>query len=483
MKSMVALLAENAAKYPEKLFVVDKKGTLSYSDAWMLTRRYAYKLKSLGVEKGSFVLLECTQNRDFLLLDFACELVHAIFVPVEYKASITRVKEIENETEATLLLSETSYAFRGQNISIDQFVSETSTKELKNFEFPELDEIAEILYTTGTTGKSKGIEITHRNNYALAENVKYGVEMNSDNVELLPLPISHSHGLRCCYANLLNCSTIILTEGVAAVANIFDLMEQYHVTSIDLSPTAVLILMRLTKGKLSRFRDQIDYIQVGTAVLQETEKNFLKDTFPKARLYNFYGSTESGRSCVFDFNHIEKDFGCIGVPTKNSKIIITDENREIIKSSKNNMGLLAFYGDMNMKGYFKQPELTKKIMCDGCVYTNDIGYVDEDGYVYMLGRKDDVINCNGIKIAPEEIEDIVHNMEMIEDCACVPMQDEISGQAPKLFIQLKSDFVYDKIEFRRLLSGLLEGNKMPKEIAVLDCIPRTSNGKLIRRSL
>lgn len=122
-------------------------------------------------------------------------------------------------------------------------------------------------------------------------------------------------------------------------------------------------------------------------------------------------------------------------------------------------------------------------MHDGFVYTNDLGYIDEDGYVYVLGRKDDVINYKGIKIAPEEIEESVKKYAEIIDCACVPKADKMMGQVPKLFVVVRDKNAFRKIELFKFLEAYVDANKMPKEIEVIDEIPRTANGKIQRAKL
>ena len=117
------------------------------------------------------------------------------------------------------------------------------------------------------------------------------------------------------------------------------------------------------------------------------------------------------------------------------------------------------------------------------VYTNDLGYIDEQGYVYMIGRKDDVINYKGIKIAPEEIEASVRKYPEIIDCACVPKEDKLSGQVPKLFVAVRDPETFQQKELFEFLKKHIDGNKMPKEVEIIDEIPRTYNGKIQRMKL
>ena len=138
---------------------------------------------------------------------------------------------------------------------------------------------------------------------------------------------------------------------------------------------------------------------------------------------------------------------------------------------------------MNMRGYFKQPELTAQAMQDGFVYTKDLGYISQDGYVYVLGRADDIINFKGIKIAPEEIEETARSYRKVVDCACVPLPDKDAGQVPKLFISVKNPDKFDRKEFYAFLVENLDKNKVPKEVEIIDEIPRSANGKLQRAKL
>ena len=265
-----------------------------------------------------------------------------------------------------------SYDMSCAKVSYEDLLKENADKvELRT---PDSDEIAEILYTTGTTGKSKGIAISYKNNIALAENIAYGTEMKEGNVELIPLPLSHSHGLRCAYANFFRGGAIVLVDGVAQVKKIYDLVKDNKVTAMDLSPTAVSVLIRMSRGKFKDFADQLDYIQVGTAALSEDVKELMKNEFPGQRLYNFYGSTESGRSCALNFNSSDDRKNCIGRPTKNARFIVVDDDRNEIKSSRENTGLLASAGAMNIKCYWKQPEFTEATVVNGFIYTNDEAY-------------------------------------------------------------------------------------------------------------
>lgn len=476
--SIIQAVKSYAAIQPEKLCMVDARRELTYAEVWKEVTGVASYLQDVGVKSVQKIVVECTQDTEFVILGLAIQLVGAIFVPLESGASIERVQGILEETEA-------NFYFYKDKLDVSaiklEYPCEYARKE-DVFELPQAEQVAEILFSTGTTGKSKGIVLTHTNNIAVAQNVIKGVEMKKDNIELIPMPLSHSHGLRRYYANMLNGSTVVFMDGVTFVKKVFDNIDKYHITAMDLAPSALDIILKFSKNKLNDYADQFDYIQLGSAPLKEDSKLRLSQLLPKTRLYNFYGSTEAGCSCILDFNKENKP-GCIGKPTVNSHFIVVDEDKKEIRSDAEHTGFLACKGDMNMAGYYNQPELTKSVMRNGYVYSNDVGYIDEEGYVYMLGRDDDVINYAGIKISPEEIEEVALRMTIVKDCACVPIKDEIYGQAPRLYVVTRKQEESVLVEIKQWLLENLDQNKVPKEVTFIDEIPRTFNGKILRKQL
>lgn len=489
--SVVENIANHAASNPDKLALADSKQALTYGQLWSRIYGLSQKFKEMGVDFEKCAVVECNQSVDYMICDLAIQLLGGIFVPLEKNVAVARAVEITTDTEAVLYVSkEPLEAELPEGISpaffnIEDCALHPWEEDIPELQFPRSEDVCEILFSTGTTGKSKGIVLTHGNDIAIAENVMYGVQMKPNNVEMIPMPTSHSHGLRRTYSNLVNGSSVVFVDGVTLLKKVFNMIEEYHVTSMDLSPSMLSIIFKLSKDRLGDYADQMDYIQLGSAPLPEEDKVHLSRILPKTRLYNFYGSTEAGCSCLLDFNNMAGKKGCIGKPAVNAHFIVVDENRNEIQSSPDNLGFLASSGAINMKEYFKAPELTAATMSNGFVYTKDLGYIDEEGLVYMLGRKDDVINYGGIKISPEELEAIIIKNPIIKDCALIPVKDALTGQAPKLLIALEREdgSEYDAKEFKVFLQENLDANKQPKFIEIIDEIPRTFNGKIKRNVL
>ncbi len=478
--SIVEAVSLTAKQYPTRLAIITETAEYTYQTFWNMIMQARDFLMQKGIGKECCVMAECTQDAEYTALALSCGLVGAYFVPIEHKSAPKRVEEIAEEVQAALLVTSQIHTEVCETVAYSELY-EMQINVQKDIILPQGEEIAEILFTTGTTGKSKGIMITHHNNIALAQNIAHGVQMKEGNIELIPIPINHAHGLRTLYANMYMGGTVILVDGVMKVKKIYDLIAQYKATAIDLTPMAASALLKLSKGRFSAFAEQLDYIELGAAALTQEVKEKIRETFPGVRLYNAYGSSESGRTCMQEFSQHDEPF-CIGSPVPNAEFVIVDEEHRPIESSRMHTGLLACKGPMNMKGYWKNQELTDTVLQDGFVYTNDEGYI-KNGLIYLIGRMGDVINYRGIKIAPEEVEEAAMHYPGVLDCCCVPKKDKHAGQVPRLFLKMENPDSFDKKAFLTMMSEHLDSNKMPADIIFIDEIPRAYNGKLQRKKL
>lgn len=484
--SILEAIEKSASQFPDRLAVGDKKKHVNYKEFWDMIRRAATYLRAEGVEPGSIVVLRSAQKVEYLVGFLATQLAGAVACPLEKAIKDERILEIMNFMDSSIYLAERPVSSAAvKNISLKKLYKMAEAKEspMDSFPLPSPGHLAEILFTTGTTGKSKGIEITFENDIALAQNVAEGVQMAFDEVELITAPINHSLAIRRFYGIMYNQSSAILTDGFVFVEDFFRLLDQYKVTAIAFVPAILDTLLKFAKERFASYDAQFHYIQTGAAPLPEADKELLASMFPHVRLYNIYGATEAGCTTILEFNKYPDKKNCIGRPTVNSAALFVDENKNEIEASPEHPGYLAFRGKMNMRGYYKEPEMTAKVLQNGNIYTSDMGYPGEDGFIYLLGRKGDVINVGGLKIAPTKIEEVVKKHGKILDCACVPVPDEITGEALKLYVVMKEGCRFDQKELSQFLQEKLEAFKIPKIYQVIDEIPRTFNGKIIRKQL
>ena len=484
-QSIVEAVFHYADTQPEQLCLADDTEQVTYRAYADRIMHFADRFARDGVKAGDTVVVEACQTVDYLAIELALQLLGAVFVPVEHNCAENKIAAFIQRAQAGAVI-----VCRQADYAVPLIYTYDQMEQLRESggryvpqQFPAKTQVSEILFSTGTTGKEKGIVLTHGNDIALAENVVYGVEMQKDNVEMIPSPLNHSHGLRRYYANMYNGSTVILLGSAMNIMRFMQNMDTYGVNSIDLVPSALSVVLKLSKNKLADYRDQLRYIQFGAAPMMEADKVKICELLPNTRLYNFYGSTESGCICIYNFNRQEDKKNCIGRPAHNAEIVIVDDDRREITSSESNTGCLASRGAMNMLGYWQDPEETEKVLQDGVVYSNDIAYYDEDGDIILLGRRGDVINVGGNKVSPEEIENAAKALAEVEDCGVIPVEDPYKGHVPKLFVQMKRGCDFDPVALRSALAGCLEPYKVPVYIEQIAQIPRSYNGKLLRKEL
>lgn len=489
MNSIIQAVAHWSEVSPDTLCTADPKRALTYRDMFRLAAGFADFLESRGVKDGDRVVLRNSQDTAYAAATLGIQLAGAVSVPLEKNVAEARIREICESSQAVLYLAAKPW----ESGDIPQMkIGEALLHEADDVVCARMREradrippekTAEILFSTGTTGKSKGIVIRFGNNVAVAQNIIEGVEMKKGNVELIPIPLSHSHALRTMYAAMLNGSSAVLLDGVVFVAKVFDLMEKYSVTAVDLVPAALSMLLKLAADRLPAWDGRLDYIELGSAPIPEGDKAELCRLLPGTRLYNFYGSTESGRTCALNFNDGVVRRACIGKPVSNAKCEFFDNDGNRIAATAKHPGVLAWSGPMNTPGYFHDEERNKELFRDGSIVTQDLAYLGNDGMIYMLGRQGDVITCGGTKIAPTEVEEAADGIPGIAETACVPEDDDMLGQVPKLYYVLEDGADLTEQDLDEELRKRLEGYKVPRTFVKIDRLPKTYNGKIQRNKL
>ncbi|WP_249030465.1 class I adenylate-forming enzyme family protein [Tannockella kyphosi] len=415
-KSIVECIRNHAISTPNKLAIIDVKIELTYQEYWDKINIAASYLLEIGVKDNECIVVKNSQSVPYLVLVHAIQLINGIVVPLEKSVNVGRVQEILKETKATKFFGDMKID------GYDCYCIEDAynyTGVVNTFDISNMVGDSMILFTTGTTGKSKGIVLEYLAEVAVGENVMYGVEMKKDNVEIIPMPMNHSFSLRRYFANMINGSTVIVLDGVFFVKIVFNMIEKYKVTALAMAPAAMSIIFKLTRDRIANYADQLDYIQFGSAPIPEVDKEHLLQIVPNVRLYNIYGSTEVGCACILNFNSKDNKQSCIGYPGVHSQFRIVDENGgEMEDASLENPGYISYTGGMKMKCYYNEPELTNKTIINGYLQSSDLGYKDEEGRIYMLGRADDVIITGGNKVSPLEVEELALQIEGVNDCIC-----------------------------------------------------------------
>ena len=462
-RSMVAFVSRYTSLTPDKLCIADPEESLSYAEMWERILGKATTLSRMGLRRNGRVLARVWQRGDSLALLFATHLLGAVFIPAPWDLPEVAFRVMEARLSPTL--------------SLWNAIPIEAPTDKPQPHMPVADDPATILYTTGTTGASKGIVLTHRAEVAAAQNVFYGTQMEAGTVELIPMPISHSYGLRHCFGLLLGGQSAVLADGVAFTEDFFYLMDRYGVNALSLTPAAFSLLQRFAPGQLGARANTIRYVQMGTAGTDAAMRDEVRGVFPKSRLYQYYSSTEAGCACIHEFR-TEAGYRRVGKPAVNAVFQIVDESGHPMQSGPGRWGRIACLGPMNMSRYDGDPQLTAETLRDGWVLSSDLGFIDGEGYLCFVTRAGDVINTGGFKVAPQEVEEAAMASGLLIECACCGEEDALLGQVPVLYAVPKPDSDATAVLF--WLSKRLARWQMPHRIIPLSAVPRNRLGKIQR---
>lgn len=481
MDTILHYIQKYAQTQPDTMAVCELRKSVTYKEYWSSIRKTAGVLMGMGIRKGDHVMLRCTQNIDYLTVFSALQYMQALVIPVEKSTSVERVLEIGGRVDSECLISDKE-ADGISSIKIKDIIARAKDADEADLELPGENDRSMLLFTTGTTGSSKGVVMLHRGDVGIAGNVIEGTSMKKGNVEIIPMPLNHSFGIRRYQSDMVNGGTVCLMDGMVFIGTLWKLVEKYGATSMAISPASLGMIFHLSDERIADYADQLDYIQIGSAPLAEADKEKLLRLLPDTRLYNFYGSSEAGCACILEFSGNGNKTGCIGRPTVNSIVRFTDDAGNVVENgSPEAPALLSWGGSIVMEGYYNDPDLTAETLVGGYVRTKDLAYLDEDGDRILVGRADDVINYGGSKISPAEIENLALGYEYIDDVAFTSISDPITGELPVILVIQKDG--YDEAEFERFLTDRLESYKLPRKYIYVDNIPKTFKGSVLRKEV
>jgi len=423
-------IAQHAATQPEKAAIVTAGSVMTYADLQKAMAAKAQSLRNNGLRRGEAVPLRATSTAETLIDYFAIHCAGGVAVPIDKGA------------EPAPLPS-----------------------------FPVPNDAADILFTTGTTGRSKGAVVSHRAIAANAENLICGQGFTPELLFVINGPLNHIGSLSKVWPVMQVGGTISLVDGLKDFNAFFAAFDfPATKTATFLVPAAARLLLQMAPQRMAALSQRMDFIELGAAPLPRQDMLTLCHTFPNSRLYNTYASTETGIVCTYNFNDDQCIAGCTGRPMKNARVDINEE------------GLVVCAGSMTMSGYYGDEEATQRVMIDGAIHTADRGHMDEAGRLHLMGRNDDVINVGGFKVNPVEVEDAAMAIPLIKDCLCVADTSDGGLTTLKLLVVMADGATIDKRAIARQLAERLERHKVPTRYEQTDTIRRTFNGKPDRKA-
>ncbi len=496
------MLAENISKFGEYDQFIhigpDKKSISTNVEIEHKARLLATGLKELGISKGDIVAV-CVGN-----IPQISELINgilrtgAVFLPIIYALTPREINYILNHSKAKMIISEEQFRPKieeavGGVDSLENIVILGETGEFGSVSYERIlantggqgdvekvsdNDLAILMYTSGTTGTPKGVMLSHHN---LRKNMLQGAEvwppLQTDRL-LIAIPMNHIYGVLF-YNESCAFGTSIVYMPWFDPDKVLELISEFKISVIPLVPT--MIVMMMEKFNSARYSmDSIRYIISAGAPLAE-------DTWKRARamfdieLYHGYGLTEAGPTISRQREDRPFRYGSVGPPLPGIQVKIVDEKGNEVPPGKE--GEIISQGDGNMRGYLNRPRETEDAMKDGWLYTGDLGRIDEQGELFITGRKKDLIIRGGENIDPGVAENWLYKHPAVLEAAVVAMPDPKYGEEVAAAVALRQDRTITEKELLEYTGKHIHAFFAPKRIFFFDTLPKTSTGKILKRAI
>jgi long-chain acyl-CoA synthetase len=497
------LLAGHARRTPDKTAVLIRGDRINYLDLHESALRVAAGLRGLGVRAGDRVVAYLPNGIEFVQLMFATFHLGAVLVPVNTRLTPKELTYFAGDSEAGVLcVDSSSLAALGPHADAfkDMHWVVTGTPGPGHVPFATLaahapEDLPEIplencedcmvIYTSGTTGRPKGAVITMANfiiNHAYLNAMDWGISGND--IYLVTTPLAHRTGM----ARMMNS---ICLGGTLVVMERFDpeqaiaLIEQHQVSALGMVPTVGRMLMPHLKQAAHRCDSLRHIIVTGEAFPVDLKKTLI-GLLPKVELHSFFAMTEVG--AVTGLNHLEQFThpASVGRVTLGVEVKIVDDDGNRVLAGEPGELLVRTGAPGNfltMRGYYRRPEETAKTIVNGWIRTGDMARMDDEGYMYIVDRKKDMVLSGGFNIYTKEVEQVLLEHPAVLDAAVVGVPDEIFGEAVAAFIELHPGSKLDAATLIEHCRERIAGYKKPKHVFFIDTLPRNALGKVLKAPL
>lgn len=470
--SLLSAVMQNTQVFADKTAVIMNGKEVSYRELGINIRKAASVLDAMGIKAGDRIVLSAHKDVEYIYLYLGAHILGVTNVIVDAESNEERLHYIEEKVQP-------KSCFGYQSVQFPSCLfTDLGLEEAEEYngcvEGLSKSDIAEILFTTGTTGAPKGVCLSYYNIYSSASNINEFIGNTSEDIELLGLPICHSFGMGRIRCTLIKGATIAILSNFANVRAFLKAIEQYHVTGFGVVPAAWAYIRKMSGTRISKYAPQIRYIEIGSAAMPLDTKKEMLEMFPGTRICMHYGLTEASRNCFQEFHDVEH-MDSIGKPVCDKvDVKIFDENGTEMPTGEK--GELCVRGNMVLTRYLEESD-TKNAFFGEYFRTGDCGYKNADGYIYLLGREKELINVGGKKVSPMEVEDAIIALG-VGDCVCVPMKDDngIMGELVFCYV-LKDSTTLTFEQIAEQLADKLEVYKRPVAYEWIDKIPMTASGK------
>lgn len=481
MSYMPNWLRQRAELTPDRLAIKSEQKEYTYRELYTASQRRASFLKhSYSLKKGQHIALLMKNSVDMVITIHACFLIGVRTVLLNTRLSSQEVEWQVQNAEVSFILCDRYYAEIVDSIKTVEILYHDQLEDLPSFEkFEEeteidLRDVATIMYTSGTTGHPKGVIQTFQNHWSSAIGSTLNLGLQSTDRWLLAVPLYHISGLSILIRSVLYGICIVLHDKFDPV-KMNRAIQQDKVTIVSVVTTMLKQMVDAlgTDEYPTTFRCMLTG---GGPIPRPILEVCVKKGIP---VYQTYGMTETASQIVtLSPEYCLKKLGSAGKPLFQCEVRIENSGQSC---APNEEGEIVVKGPNVTEGYWKREEETNKSFVDGWFYTGDLGYKDEDGFLYVLDRRTDLIISGGENIYPAEIEGVMLSHSNVKDAGVVGIEDETWGQIPHAFVVL-----HDERGDQNILEHCQEylaSYKIPKSITILPELPRNASNKLLRRLL
>lgn len=499
MMSLANAFRAAAGRYAARPAVISSATSVDYQSLDRQSDRLAAALAQRGIVKGDRVGLYC-HNCDFFVIAYlGITKAGAVVVPINVLLNAAEIAYILQDAGAKALIHHAAFAEQAASLkeAVDSLgfavgcggetPGSLSWEELLStsapppaVDFDKSEDLAVILYTSGTTGKPKGAMLTHGNLLANVESVREAMHWRpGEDVVLVVLPLFHA------FAATVGMLTPLLHGCALVPLARFEpdrVAEAIHDSGSTLFlgvPSMFTVLLRLKPERTQLLAPLRFCVSGGAALPVEVLRRF-EERFGK-RIYEGDGPTEcSPVTCLNPVGGLAKP-GTVGVPVPGVSMRIVDDNGAELP--KGEIGEIAVRGLNVMKGYWNLPDATREVFRDGWFLTGDLGTEDEDGYFCIVDRKKDLIIVNGMNVYPRAIEEVLYRFPAVREAAVVGEPDALHGEIPIAYIALDGDSTASPAEIRNWCREHLGRHEVPRRVVILPQLPKNATGKILKREL
>ena len=475
--NIIDLLRNNAEKYPAKIGFIDEENKITFQKMLKSVEKFSSSelLKNKNQTIGLILENSIEGIIAYLGIINSGKIVHIIPPNITEKNFINQIKSSNPSAIICSEKNQTNFSnFNHKDVPIytnEEIISKSTIQE----KIPDINKIAYLIYTSGTTSEPKGVPISHEMIEFTTKNIVKILGYSKNDIDLTPLPLYHSFGLGCLHTSIYVGSTFVLLKNTNNLENILNSLKKFNATTLAAVPATLTKLLRFENQYLKEKFSNIRLVITNSTSIPKNTVNDLKIILENRKLATYYGLTEASRSTFMIFNENSKLDESVGKPAPGVKIKIKKIDKKL------EIGEIFVQGKNVIKNYWDN-SIADKNLEDGWLQTNDIGYFDNDKNLFLVGRNDDVINIGGEKVIPSEIEEIIKQIPEIEDAVAFGIDNKIFGKTIKVNVIKKKNSNLEKIKILSYCLKNLEKFKIPSKIEFVDKIPKNEYGK-VKRSI